>query len=927
MVGGLKPKLPTEPALVGREQQLEQLLQHLDLALNGRGTTVFVGGEAGVGKTRLVTEFLNHAKIKGTKVLSGWCLSEAALPYFPFTEAFNAYLSTISDDRMKKALTKHLGITGWLRGPEIIRESAEHLGITGWLRGPEIIRESKVRQLISTPEIERDRTFEATATAFLQLSTHEPTILVLEDLQWADHLSLALIHYVARKCRNSRLLIIGTYRSEELIRTKEEKLHPLEETMFSMSREDLLTKMDLGPLKRDDFPELLRSVFHSRFDDKFVEKLYRETEGNPLFVLETLNLLVEEGFLSESGEQWELTAPTEKIGVPSKVQEVIIRRISRLTREERKLLDHAAVCGHSFNLDTLRRTMSLDEIDVLEKLVVIEKRHKLIRSADSTFVFTHEKIREVIYDDLQGELRRAYHLKTASCLEQIPVEETSDGYLADIAFHYVEGGALEKAFEYLISLAEKAVELSANTEAIDYLNKALEATRTTASLASNENLARIYKIRGRAWLGRGMMANAKDDFNELLQNAISFGNESLLAESHYWLGEALMKQYNFDKAELNLLRAIEMARKTGNRFVECRSLASLGWSLVSGLDTLNECRMRLEESSKISKEIGDKVAYSRSHLWLAFFYNWRGEFNLARENVNEALSLFEELGDRFHVLHALMILGWINTGKGEYNDAISAIQRCLQLAQEWGIVYWDRAPMPLMQLGWIYRDLSSIELALQYDSEALENARLSAKAGMTKAGNAVAALVDLGADYLSRGDFENAEKHFKEAIPMVPLHRLATWRIHIHRLLGSAEIALAKGNFQNALKSVEDSLAMSEKAGSKKYIAKGLRLKGELLAKMGNLEEAIKLMGVALKVAKQVGNPPTLWQTHHSLGLLHEKRGDLQRAREHHAEAIALIEETAEKLDDVSLKNTLLNAPSTNAILEAYAKTKPASNA
>ncbi len=924
----MSSKLPVEPALIGRDQEIQKLTQLLDFASNGKGSTVLIGGEAGVGKTRLVNEFLDLAMKTGAKILCGWCLGEAAIPYFPFIEAFNTYRSTMEDEKAKSALSSQLGITGWLKGPPIEGEEAKsvvstQLGITGWLRGPSTSREPKARELLSTPEIERDRTFETAASILLQLSTKEPSILFLDDLHWADHLSLALLHYLSKKCRNSGLLIIGTYRSEELVRTKEEKLHPLEETMFSMSREDLLTKIELARLRRDDLPDLLTSLFQSQFGEGFVEKLYAETEGNPLFVLETLNLLAEEGLLSEKGGEWTLTAPLEAIGVPSKVHEVIIRRISRLKREERKVLDLAAVCGHSFDPDVLSKTLSSDVADVLERLVEIQRRHRLVRSVDSAFEFTHEKIREVIQADLPGGLRRAYHLKTASCLEQLLAEGVSDGYLADVAFHYVEGGASEKAFDYLIRLAENAVQISANMQAIGYLNKALEATRTTVSLASNENLVRIFKVRGRAWMGRGEVVKAVNDFNLLLQNSTSLSDESVLAEAHYWLGEALTKQYAWVEAEQNLLKAIELARKTSNKLVECRSLASFGWLRIWGLDTLEESRTWLEEAMRLSGEIDDRVAGARSRLWLAFFHNWRGEFNLAEENINEALKSFEELGDRFHALQALNILGWINCGKGEYNDAILAIQRCLQLAQEWDIVYWDRAPMPLLQLGWIHRDLSNIDVALWYDGEALENAKLCVKAGVMKAGVSVAALVDLGMDYLQRNDFENAEKYFNEAKPQISLHRLGAWRIEIRSLLGFAEVALAKGDFQAALKSVEDSLVALKKADAKKYIAKGLKLKAEVLANMGNLEEAIELMSDALKLAQQVGNPPILWQIYHSLGLLLQKRGHLQQAKDHQARALALIEETASKLSDPSLANTVLTAPLTKAIRNSCAKRTP----
>jgi len=430
----LKPRLPARPVLVGRDQEIKQLTQYLESASKGKGVTVFICGEAGVGKTRLVDEFLSRAEKTRVEILSGWCLSEAAIPYFPFSEAFNSYLSTTSDEKTKSAMTKQLGIIGWLKGFKFAREP-------------------KARELFLTPEIERDRTFEAVARALLELSVQQPLILFLDDLHWADHLSLALLHYLSKKCRNSRLLIIGTYRPEEVIPAEEKKLHPLEETMFSMSREDLLVRMELGRLKQNDFPELLRSIFRSTIDNEFMEKLYDETEGNPLFAIETLNLLVDEGFLLEKEGQWILTAPTEKMGIPSKIQEVITRRVTRLEREERKLLDLAAVCGHSFNPDTISKITASDKADVLQKLVEIEHRHRLIRSEDSTFEFTHHKIREVIYVNLPGELRRVYHLKTASCLEQVVTERISDGYMAD--FTTWRAVHLKELLNTLSNLAKK----------------------------------------------------------------------------------------------------------------------------------------------------------------------------------------------------------------------------------------------------------------------------------------------------------------------------------------------------------------------------------------------------------------------------------------------------------------------------------------
>jgi hypothetical protein len=184
-----------------------------------------------------------------------------------------------------------------------------------------------------------------------------------------------------------------------------------------------------------------------------------------------------------------------------------------------------------------------------------------------------------------------------------------------------------------------------------------------------------------------------------------------------------------------------------------------------------------------------------------------------------------------------------------------------------------------------------------------------------------ACLVNLGMNYLCKNEFENAEECFEEAHKVIHLHLWVGWRFETRILLGSGEISLAKGDYAQALKSAEDSLAMSEKAGAKKYVAKGLKLKAEVLAKMGRTMEAIGFMEDAVELAQQVGNPPLLWQIHYSFGLLEEKRGDARKANEHYAKAIALIEAVASQLNDVVIKSNLLTSKNTRAMRDAYART------
>ena len=651
-MGYAMSRLPAEPALVGRDHEIEQLTRYLHSALNGKGSTVIISGEAGVGKTRLVNEFLNLANKKRTRVLAGWCLSEANIPYFSFREAFNNYLSSMSNAKKKSVILKQLRTTGWFEDQDLTQERRKH-------------------ELYLTPQIERDRTFEAASRVLLQLSAKEPLILFLDDLHWADPLSLALLHYLSRECRNSRLLVIGTYRSEELAHINGESPHPLEETMFSMRREDLLTEMELARLRRNDIPKLLKSIFRSSLNEQFEEKLFEETEGNPFFAIEMLNMLADEGYISERDGHWILTGPMERIGIPSKVHEVITRRVARLDRGKRKLLDIAAVCGNPFTPNILSRILTVDLADVLQMLAEVERKHRLIRSIDSEFEFTHHKIREVIHSGLSAELRRIYHLRIAHCLEEVLARQVTDGYMADMVLHSIEGGVSEKAFEYLLKLGEKAASIHADEQAIDYLNKALKTAQETSSLATSENLAKIYKHRGRAWLSQDQRMKARDDFDMMLQNATKVKDESMMAEAHYWLGSSYETYFGeMEESMRHLTRAVEMARNTGNKPLEARCLHAIGDALVWGLDTIDEGHMRLEESSRICKEVGDKVTEASNLQMLGFYYNWKGEFNQAKEDLNKALALAEEVGSTLLKITNLWNLSVVLAGNGEYSEAI-----------------------------------------------------------------------------------------------------------------------------------------------------------------------------------------------------------------------------------------------------------------
>ena len=274
----------SEPVLVGREKEFEKLQQCLDNAIERKGNTVFVSGEAGSGKTRLINEFLNTAKQK-TEVtaLTGLCLSNAAVPYLPFVEAFTSYSPQKEIGEAENAIME---INAWLSGTKI----AEKSGIYGNL----------------APRAWKDLTFAAVTKALSIISVAKPLILFIEDLHWADSASLSLLHFVARALRSEKVLLLATFRSEELITDAEGQAHPLAEELRMMSREDLFSEIKLSNLDQALVGEIAENMIGGNIDPGLAVKLSQESRGNALFVVESLRMLSERGSLYQENDKWRL---------------------------------------------------------------------------------------------------------------------------------------------------------------------------------------------------------------------------------------------------------------------------------------------------------------------------------------------------------------------------------------------------------------------------------------------------------------------------------------------------------------------------------------------------------------------------------------------------------------------------------------------
>ena len=440
---------------IGRKQEMGHLTKALESARKGRGQVVLLAGSGGMGKTRLAQQLAMRAEQDGASVLWGRCLEEpGAPPYWPWRQLIRNYLRSSGDSNLAETLGAGLADIA-----SIVPEVAEQFAAAQSDAGAGDTAQS------------RFRLFDAVATFWRRAAQRVPQILIFEDLHWADATSLRLFAFLAAELEESAMLVIATYRDTELPRQ-----HPLSETLADLARSSVFHRIELAGLSNRETEEFMVAASGVPASANFVNAIHERTEGHPLFLEETLRLMMEGRTAQAYGSVSEDSRLLMKI--PTGVREVIGKRLNRLSTSAGRLLSIAACVGRTFDLDLLARLeadKSEDEVLLaLEEALAVH----LIEPAPEAqqFRFSHALIRETLYDEMLGMRRSRLHLRIGELLEQR--HGTDDAMiLPQMAYHFSEagpGGAAVKALAYAKRSAEHAAQLLAFEEAARLYRLALQ---------------------------------------------------------------------------------------------------------------------------------------------------------------------------------------------------------------------------------------------------------------------------------------------------------------------------------------------------------------------------------------------------------------------------------------------------------------------
>ena len=488
-------------AFVGRHRELQALRAHLDRAEAGVGSLVMLVGEAGIGKTSTAREFAAVVRERGLVVLWGSCFEgDWSPPYGPWVEALGEYAETSNPERLQREL-----------GPG----AAPLTQLIPQIHA--ILPETPAAPL--RPDEERFRLYEAVSQFLLTIAKEQPTVLVLDDLHWADPDSLRLLRYVARFVARSQLVIVGTYREPDVEFHREPLLT---EVLAMLRRETDYERIVIRGLKEEEVAEYLAQAGQQKLPQALVRAIYAETNGNPFYTREIFRHLVEEEKIVRRAGLWSTELSINDLGIPEGVRQVLGRRVSRLSEDTQRMLRFASAFTGGFAFRVLQTLTELPE-ETLLTCIDEALGAGLIRTTGeaSTYDFAHAIVRHALYDEMNPDRRARLHRRIAATLEHVYAEGEID-YAAELASQYHASAILpgaEQGIPYCLAAAELARAGSAHEQVVTYLRMARDLLPGGASTARADILCRLAIAEAEALL----LSDAKGSAEEALSALAATG--------------------------------------------------------------------------------------------------------------------------------------------------------------------------------------------------------------------------------------------------------------------------------------------------------------------------------------------------------------------------------------------------------------------
>jgi class 3 adenylate cyclase/tetratricopeptide (TPR) repeat protein len=702
--------------LVNRSKERALLQQAMEEALAGQGRLVDISGAAGVGKSRLVAELAEWWSVRAGIVYIGDChYYGRSTPYLPWLDIFQEFFGLQANDLPEDQQGKIVERMTALR----LDLALEWTPLIGDFLGVPMPKADWLESL--SGELRRARLFDILSDLLSADSARHPLLLVLENWHWADVASQQLLEYLTQSLSSQPICLYTVHRPSAELAVPSSKMRQTTLLLEELTREDSSMLINAGLQGANTSKEL-------------VELIWERAQGNPLFIEEMLNTLLEADQLVWRNERYQLAKQLELITIPQTIQGLLMARLDRLGEPARDLLRLASVIGLHFSgklLDELTRLMEpAERRRHLAELVASGMiRRESPRHGEALYRFSQSLVQEVVYESLPFARRRELHGQVAAALERgyaagpPPEPEAYD----QLAYHYIRSEQRAKAVEYSIKAGDKAREAYTNESALNYYSQALEllgeAPANAPEQRRQEHLAKRYDIlaaREQILALFGRRAAQRADLDEMTSIAENLSDLSRLAEVTDRLSLFQRNVGNYREAMQAAQAALALKRQLKDRAGEGKSLQYLA-SACRHLDEMDRAESHYEEALAVAREMKDQEAECHRLNGLGTFYWQIGNLEQAQSRLEEALTVARRSGNLRGEGISLGNLGLIYSVRSEYEWALRCFERGLEIARDIGDRLAEGAHRA--DLGLLYGRLGAWEKAREELGWSLVSAR------------------------------------------------------------------------------------------------------------------------------------------------------------------------------------------------------------
>lgn len=859
------------PIFLGHTAEIETLRGVRTTFLEQRqGQSVVIRGEAGIGKTRLVSEWLADLTPDQALVFQG-----RGLPYAQGT-GYGIFRSLLKDALRTMPAGLH-ALESYV-SPSLRPHLQEILGLR--LSTQDHLALSQLE-----PEQIKRLTLLAMREWVLNLGSERPVILILEDFHWADDLSRDMLNALLPLTHEIPLLLCLITRPQP-----ETPLAWPPSSAMGAAPGPALTEINVGPLSAEDSRALLGHLINLReLPEALIQLILLRAGGNPFYIEEFVRTLIERELVRAQNGQWEVSSviSMETLEIPTTLRGLMMARVDRLPEDLRNILRDAAVIGLQFSASLLnevkrRQHGSANVLPALERLTemgLLVERHEV---GEQTYAFRHILTQETIYSSLLRSQRPLLHRSIAEAIEQLYAANLIP-HIEVLALHYDRSGERSKTLTYMLLAGDRTRQRFANREALEYYSRALQLAQHVEAYTSEQRRANI---------GLGDVNQHIGNYEEAIacyRATLDDSAESTLenrVEMMLKLGQVWNKKGNQQEAEIWLRQGLAQLHLATQPLpkVEAQLYSELGWLLLRQGD-LSTSQGWLERASQLAAEQQLYGPLSAIFNRLGAVYYTQGHLEKATTAVQKSLELLEQIGDIVGMARPLNNLGILKKNQGDWPGALDSYRRCLEIVERIGDI--EGTTIAYSNLGVLYTDLGNWDEA---ERHLLLDLKLAQQ--LTNPYHLAQAHRSLGRVYLLRKQWDKSAQHLNAAISLykdtgargqLELANTQFLRGVLNLEQGRLELAREAGEAGRELLRAfekEEAEAAIEKGRGELLFGRIAHARGDFESAQSHMEESIRLLHKSGAVIDEARSRYWNARLSHARGLTQQSNDELLHIRE-----------------------------------------------